>query len=435
MTGKRKVILTFLICIAAVLAAAGNSYAQVDIWYANGEKYYNQGNYNEAEKYFSMTLDHDPNYFPAAYFRGMCKLLTERFDLAIDDFSMAINIDPSKADPYNNRGLAHGYIGNVEAAIADFDKAIQIEPDFTQAYLNRGSAYNAWYNFPKALEDFTKVIQLDPNNPATYYQRGLIFYKQKKFKKATRDFSSAINKGLKHAKIYFNRANSYFKSKKYKEAVADYTESLKLDPKDTETLNNRAMAYEEWGKKSLAKKDRDKLNEMAGGIFPDLSDIKFKKFIDDKKLMWINMPSDWHFRTRSNGDVSEFKITRDQLDNYDQSYSVGLWLLRTDNMSKNYNVKSEADLYQFWEKNLAENARYYKSYDIFEQKQFRRNGYQCYRNKVRILIDESMLPIRVYEFGAIRGDVLILGYFQAPERQFGYYKKIFDKALDTFFAK
>lgn len=406
--------------------------SQVDVWYAKGEKAYYKKNYQEAIDAFTKVVYQDPNNSQAYFMRGMSYMFTEKFNKAIEDLTVSLDINPSNADASNARGLAYGYIGEVELAIADFDKAISIDPQFTEAYINRGAAYVSWYNYPMALKDFDRALELNPKNPAIFYQRGLIYYKQKKYTKAASDYTKAINMGLDHAKVYYNRGNAYFKASKWKKAIKDYTKVIELDPKDTEARNNRAMAYQESGQNKKAEADRRILNKMSGNKFPPIESLKFKKFYSPHKVMSMDMPRDWHLMKEVNKDVIEFWLTQDKLSSKDQPYTVGAWVSYNKNMYKNYKIPEGTDLIEFWKSSNMMNAESYHAYDIFSQKQFQRNGYFCIMNKVRLIVNDGDLPLRMYEMVMAKGSTLVVGYFRAPERQFGYYKQIYEKAIDSF---
>lgn len=410
------------------------AFSQNDVWIAKGEKAMLQKKFDDAVNAFSKVIEKDSNNVQVLSRRGQAYLFSQRFDKAKEDFTRWIELKPN-ADAYNYRGLAFGYIGDVENAIGDFEKAIQLDPKFTEAYLNRGSAYLSLKEVQKALDDFGKVISLDPKNPEVFYQRGRIYYNQGDAKKAIVDFSKAISLGLKNNPVYYSRGNSYYKSGDYQNAIKDYTKAIELDSTDSEALNNRAMAYDKSGNTKLANQDRERLNRISGNKFPEFETLTFKKFDDDKNELSIELPDTWNRHCESHQDLTEFFVTLEKIQKMDDFYSVGIRMSMNRNMSKNYNLPPGTDLEEFWQASALENTKDYAAYRIFLKKTMRINGYEGSLNKILIKVSEESVPIRMYEIVLTKNDDLFFAYFQAPEVQWGYFEKIFDKALKTLYIK
>lgn len=424
-----------IVYILIAMSFAGNAFSNEKVWLTQGKKAMQAKNYEEAIAAFSRVIEHAPNHKEAHFSRGEAYLFANQFNEALSDFSRVIEIDPYAADAYNYRGLCYGYIGSADNAITDFDKAIELDQNFAEAYLNRGSAYVSLMNNNKARKDFDRAIKLDPKNPSIYYQRGRLNYKLKKHKSAIKDFSKAIKLGFNYSSVYYNRGNAYFKSKQYKKAIKDYTKAIKLNPEDTEALNNRAMAYELTGNKKKAKADRAKLNKMAGYKFPLIETIKFAKFSAPKNCMTIEMPKNWHKTSSTDGDIIELLITQEEVKDIKDYYSVGVRLSYNKNMSKVIKVENEAELLEFWKGSVVQNANEYHRYDIYTTTTIRIGAFSGVLNKVALQVTPDSMPLRLYELGLVHGDTLIFGYFQSPEVQFGYYKKIFDKAIKSLKVK
>lgn len=102
---------------------------QADDYFREAEKYYSQGNY----------------------------------DQAIANYNKAIQINPNDAKVYVNRGVAYASRCNYDQAIADFDKALQIDSNFAGGagiYYNRGVAYHYKKDYDKAWEDIHRAEKL-----------------------------------------------------------------------------------------------------------------------------------------------------------------------------------------------------------------------------------------------------------------------------------
>jgi tetratricopeptide (TPR) repeat protein len=419
------ILLTILFLTANVL------FGQVKIWYANGEKALFNNQYDKAIENFSKVLSETTNNAGAYYYRGLARLYKEEYDKAVEDFDAALGIQPKMADAYNSRGLARTYLGEMQKALDDFNKAIEYDPDFTQAYLNRGSAYIAMGKKQAALDDLTKALKSNPNNPAVYYQRGRIYYKNNEYSRAISDYNKCLELGLVNPKIYYNRGNAYYQQNKYEKAVADYTKALELDPNDTQSLNNRAMAYDKMGRSELARADRDRLNKMTGNQFPPVESLNFVKYSDPDNRISIEMPKSWHSVSSISDEGVDMIIAAEEIESINDFFASGVKIYYSDQMEELYEVTEPQKILEFWQSSIMANSEEYASYDILSRKTMIRNGWNGIQQEALIKLTAKSYPIMMYEYALAHEGKLFFAYFQAPEVQFPYYKKIFDKAIET----
>ncbi len=424
------VIILFLISIPLISQNVKN-----DPYFEKGEKAMLHKKFNEAVKQYTLALDNNPKSIPALSRRGQAYMFLNKFQEAINDFTKIIQINPSLPDVYNYRGLAFGYLGEIDKAINDFDKAINLDKKFAEAYLNRGTAWASKSEYEKALKDYTQAINLNKNNAEAYYQRGIAYYNLDNLSKALNDFTQAIQKGIPLAKVYYYRGNTYYKLKNYNKAIQDYSKAIQLDPNDTEAINNRAMAYDLSGNKKAAQKDRDRLNQLAGNRFPPIESIKFTTYTDERNVYSIQLPENWHKLTNADKLSSDLYVTLEKINKNTEPYSVGVRLSMNRNLRQHYNIPQDVSLISFWEASAVENTKNYANYRIFTRKTHNINGYDGFLNKTLIKVTKESIPIRMYEIILTKGDDLFYGYFQAPEVQFAYFEKIFDKAIKTLQIK
>ncbi len=344
-------------------------------------------------------------------------------------------MNPSLPDVYNFRGLSYGYMGEIDKSINDFDRAIALDGRFAEAYLNRGTALASKSEYEKALKDYNKALNLNKNNAEAYYQRGISYYNLDNMSKSLDDFTQSIKKGIPIPKVYYYRGNVYYKLKNYSKAIQDYTKAIQLDPNDTEAINNRAMAYDLSGNKKAAQKDREKLNQLAGNRFPPIETIKFSRYSDERNVYSIQLPENWNKLINADKLSSDLFVTLEKIQKTSEPYSVGVRLSMNRNLRQNYNIPQDVSLISFWEASALENTRDYAVYRIFTRKTHNIDGYDGFLNKTLIKVTKESVPVRMYEIILAKGDDLFYGYFQAPEVQFAYFEKIFEKAISTLKIK
>lgn len=420
-----------LTMIIGLIIICGPLHSQTNVWLIQGKKQMESGDFPGAVGSFTKVIDHDQNNFEAYYNRGMSYLFQKQYAAAVDDLSRAVDIDPENPDAYNARGLAVGYLGRVDEAINDFSRAIELDRQFAQAYINRGSAYISALKYREALKDFSSAIKYDPKNPSSFFQRGRLYVRQKELQKSVDDFTKAVQLGLNDPTVYYNRGNSYYKMKKYKKAITDYSRVLALNPGDTEALNNRAMAYEMSGNKKKAKVDRKKLNEMSSKKFPPIEEVKFNTFTSKNGDISVDLPAGWHVTYTEAKDESGMIISIEKVNTESDQMTVGVTMSLQKNMGKRYGVQSEPDIMEFWKSSVLSNAENYYKYQMFKTKSSMRGEWGSTLNTTLLQFSKEYYPFKMYEHILVKPNTLFYAYYQSPERQWGYYKKIFDKAIKS----
>lgn len=397
-----------------------------------GISLYQSRNYKQAITELKRVVDNDPNNFKAHYYLGMCFIVLEDSEKAIDYLTKSIQANNKFPDAYNSRGLAYGYIGEVENSMSDFDRALILDPEFAEAYLNRATAHTDLGNVQQAVDDFSMAISLSPQNPSTYYQRGQLYIKLKNFDNAIKDIQHAIDMGFKRSDIYFELGNCYFLSERWRQAIDIYTEAIRLNPRNHKALNNRAVSYDKIGKKAEAEKDRKTLEKMAGVRFTPFDKIKWKTFKSSDGSISIELPSDWYlYEVEKNTDRTEIMISPQKWDEKSASIMTSANLAMNRNMNAIFQVSGAHNLVEFWSNSNAKNSEDYLDYKVGSQKITELDGlyariYRTYRQ-----VDDNSIAFESFEIAAASDDELFYGYMQSPHNQWQYYEPIFEKAIKT----
>jgi Asp-tRNA(Asn)/Glu-tRNA(Gln) amidotransferase A subunit family amidase/Tfp pilus assembly protein PilF len=87
-----------------------------------------------------------------------------KYDEAVRWYSEAIKHNPEEAVYYSNRAMAHLKLGAYTAAETDCDAAIERDAYSVKAWLRRGSARLALGLLEEAEEDLQRVLELEPQN-------------------------------------------------------------------------------------------------------------------------------------------------------------------------------------------------------------------------------------------------------------------------------
>jgi tetratricopeptide (TPR) repeat protein len=424
---------SFVMTIFFTVIGMNESFSQSNESYNHGMSHYDKMEYNLAIEQFKKVVEQNPNDSRAWFQIGMSYLMQQEIEDAIENLTKSIQLDKKFADAFNARGLAHSYKEDLDLATIDFDRAIMIDPNFSEAYINRGSAFLSQDKVDLAKSDFDYAIKIDPSNPSSLFLRGSIYSLQGNPDGALIDFKAAVKKGMNNPTIYFEIGNLYFTMGDYKNAIKNYSESINMDSKYHEAINNRAMSYDALGEASKARKDRDRLSELAGFKFTPQDKIRYKTFYSKNKSIALDLPSDWIINESSKDkkDFEELKISvvSSNSPKYEISASVVISLHK--DMKEKYGKSSVGELLDFWSGSNAKNTGKYANYQVAKQviKQmgdFSTKLYETIRQQ-----NEGDVVYRTYEFVAAKEGVLYYAYFESPNNQFEYYREMFDKSIKS----
>ncbi len=128
------------------------------------------GSFSEADKVCTRALREETmtrsNRAATYVNRGVLRMRSGRYDLALSDYSNAVRVSPDLGAAYLNEGAAHIYKKDFAAAIAPLSRAITLESDdIFAAYYNRAIALENTGDIPGAYADFQKALELKPDWP------------------------------------------------------------------------------------------------------------------------------------------------------------------------------------------------------------------------------------------------------------------------------
>jgi tetratricopeptide (TPR) repeat protein len=133
-----------------------------DAWFARGNAYYREAQYERAVQCYDRAIQIRPDYAEAHMLRGVALAALGRNEEALAGFDRAVHTRPDSAKAHCLRGVVLGELGRNEEELAAFDRAVQIRPDYADAHYNRAYAHSRLGMRPQALADLGRAIELDP---------------------------------------------------------------------------------------------------------------------------------------------------------------------------------------------------------------------------------------------------------------------------------
>lgn len=187
------------------------------------------GDYGDADKWLTKSLELAPKDPDNWYFLGRAKYAENRFEEAIDAFQQCLKLNPKNIKAEDNLGLSYAGLGRNDEAIKAYQSAIawqaevldkepgplvnlanllidanrteeavpylvqvvEIAPSNGKAHELLGRAYEHLNQFSKAQTELEKAVELSPKNAALHYQLGQVYRKQGLKEKAKVEFGLA----------------------------------------------------------------------------------------------------------------------------------------------------------------------------------------------------------------------------------------------------
>ena len=125
-----------------------------DDTYLAANKYFEDGQYEQALKEYDQALQADPNHIHALRGKARTLMQLNRNDDALQVFNEAIAHEPDFAGSYANRGILYDRMGQYQKAVEDYEQALAMDPEIADG--------------PNWL---TRFLRLQPEKPPTIADR------------------------------------------------------------------------------------------------------------------------------------------------------------------------------------------------------------------------------------------------------------------------
>ena len=155
---------------------------------ALGTVYKKLGNLEEAKKWYSKTIEIDPESYEAHYNLGL--VFCQEGDTAseINSFLKAIQFNPELYLAYYNIGNAYRKLEQFDKAEKFYKEAIVIKNNFDDAYFNLGVIYERSGKFFEGLECYKKAIEINPKHNSAIWNKALLDLKLENFDDGWEEF-------------------------------------------------------------------------------------------------------------------------------------------------------------------------------------------------------------------------------------------------------
>lgn len=303
---KSFTLLYSLLIVIVCCTLYTNSYGQSREFLFNNGVNYMLADKAKAIELFTQSLEIDPEFGPAYFYRGIASFKLGDYEKAISDFNMVQELDSSSAIVHAYKGFAYRQLGlsqqslssfnqyingrdslssldykllgkakfetgDIDGAVTNFEQALEVKDGESEFfYLFRALYTNAEYN--KALTQINNAISLNEKFYGYYINRGNTQLMLGKFENALVDYDYALQLEPGVPDSYFHRGKALDTLNRHEEAIIDFSKAIQLNPNDGTYFSKRGNAKYALGNREAACLDWTIANNL--GYYEDFNKIK-----------------------------------------------------------------------------------------------------------------------------------------------------------------
>lgn len=238
---RYKLTLIFFICFNLILCASPQKKIEEaraedpQYQYNMGLFHLNQGNVDEAIRYFNRALSLNPRYDLALYSLGLAHSMNGNFEESIKYLQNCLKVNPTLTDARNVLGSVYQEMGLIDQAEREFRIALSDEnyKSRDNSYYNLARLLVAKEKLKEALDYVERALEINNRMAMAYNLKGIIFEKQNNFVKAIESYKRAKEIVEDDIDFNFNLAVAYFKNKEFSKAKEIF-EKISARVADTE---------------------------------------------------------------------------------------------------------------------------------------------------------------------------------------------------------
>ena len=233
----------------------------------SGQRYFDKGQYREAEIQFENAIQVDPRFADAHYKLALAAMKLGDGQTTRQELETTIQFQPEYAaarlDLANLLILGHNFDegkGHLAEARQELDEAkeqlewlAEKQPNNPEVYLARASYYAATNNTTAALADMQKALQLDPNRSDAYLNFAVLQVQGQQWDAAEANFKKAVDLSPKSTNALLSLGNFYQTRGRYPEAEQAFRRAIDTAADDPNPRLSLADLYRRENKPGQAE--------------------------------------------------------------------------------------------------------------------------------------------------------------------------------------
>lgn len=199
---------------------------------AVGADYVVLGDFPDADKWFTKSLEWAPHSVLGWYYLGRTKYNENRFEEALDAFQHCLKLEPRHIKAEDNLGLSYQALGRREEAMQAYRNAIDWQADAVTVnpgpFINMGSLFLEINQPEKAVEYLQKALAIAPDDPKAHQQLGKAYFNLNNLPKALPELEKAVQLAPNNAPAHYILAQAYRKQGLQDKAKLEFDRYAKL---------------------------------------------------------------------------------------------------------------------------------------------------------------------------------------------------------------
>ena len=283
----------------------------------SGQRYFDKGQYREAEIQFENAIQVDARFADAHYKLALAAMKLGDLRTAVQELSTTIQLQPDQYAAHldlANLLILTGYFSDAKQHLDLLEKK---RPD-SDFYLARANYYAGMKDTTAALADMQKALQLDPSRSDSYLNLAMLQMHGEQWDAAEANFKKAADLGPKSTNALLSLGHFYQTRGRYPEAEQWFRraiETAKDDPTPRLSLASLYMAENKLGQAEefLRQSKKDFPNNPVG--YRMLGDFYFSnnqldKATDEYAVLYRDHPKDMTVKKN----YIQLLILKDRLD-------------------------------------------------------------------------------------------------------------------------
>lgn len=197
---------------------------------AVGADYVLLGDFPDADKWFTKSVEWNPVSVIGWYYLGRTKYNENRFEEAVAAFQQCLKLDGKHIKAEDNLGLSYQALGRQEDALQAYRNAIDWQADAKVKnpgpFINIGGLFLETNQLEKAIEYLRRALEIAPDDPKAHQQLGKAYFNVNELPKALTELEKAAQLAPDNAPVHYILAQVYRKQglgEKAKEEFDRYT--------------------------------------------------------------------------------------------------------------------------------------------------------------------------------------------------------------------
>ena len=225
-SGLQCVVAASCVLAALLTGCSRNPNEKKQRYLESGQRYFDKGQYREAEIQFENAIQVDARFAEAHYRLAQAATKLGDGQTAVQELSTAIQIQP---DHY----AAHLDLANLLILARHFSEAkdhldllAQKQPDNPEVYVARANFSAATNNTAGALADMQKALQLDPRRSDSYMNLALLQVRGQQWDAAEANLKKAVELSPKSTNALVLLGNFYQTRGRFPEAEQSFRQAI-----------------------------------------------------------------------------------------------------------------------------------------------------------------------------------------------------------------